>query len=376
VDRSRMMMSDVNNGSPAVGSPYRSQIDDLFAVAYNANFDEEGNERAEEDRAALNLGRGGEEAPAPKDSGAARTPTAVEAQAGGTGTGSANPLDAASTGTSAGTGEPGVVPVPAAAGTGAEAPVEGEAKPGVGTFKSEEAVPLFAQASKQTLENMRAQFRNAAIAEVQADIDPIFIKTLGDDPFLLVGQSLPDIRPNAAKDAKYTITDTQAGRDYQAALAKLVEAEIADAASQKENEVRPMLSTVQESFLMFQNNPDLIPNTDTFDYDLAVAVADIGKSYEVKVNGKVIGYDANMQPIINKLRADISKERGANGIVTSQQTAQQLRAAEQARAANGQFDAPQAGIPSTSGTSGAGEEVENSDAFWTAVGMPGMGLRL
>jgi hypothetical protein len=234
---------------------------------------------------------------------------------------------------------------------------------------------MLAEASNKITQNMESSFRQAATAEVEADIDKVFLDILNDDPYQLATKSVPDIRPGAANDAKVTLRDSSEAKAYQESLAKLVKAEIDDVVKQKTDQIRPLMSVTQESALLLQSNPDLIPDTDKYDPELAALVYEVGKSYELKVNDKVIGFQVPMQPIINKLRGDLEKSRGVDGVVQQQMSAQQQRAAEQAREQDGKFAGPQGGILSKQNASGEGGEDEYS-TFWSSVGMEGMGLNL
>jgi len=218
---------------------------------------------------------------------------------------------------------------------------------------------------------MAASFRKQAAEEFRNEIDPQFINTLRSSPFLLVGTEVPDLRPNAQPQDKVKLLDTQMARDYQEALSQQIENEIQSRVDSRTEQVRPLLGVIQESVQMFQNNPDLVVGSKQFDPDLAERFASMASAYEYKLNDKVIGYQVNVQPLINSIRSQLEKERGADGVVQQQaQTARQQQAAAQAREQEtGRFSGPQAGIPSTAQQTGAAAE-DDMSTFWAGVGMP------
>ena len=203
------------------------------------------------------------------------------------------------------------------------------------------------------------QFRNSAAQEVQQSIDPRYFEALQSHPRMLVGTEVPSLKGEGMERLK----DTQDAREWQEATASLLTNEINSLASSKADSVRPMMSVIQESVLMFQNNPDLVPGTSAYDEDLAAVFTEIAQAYELRVNGKLYGYQVPVQPLINQIRQALAEERGAAGVPTPAPSA-----ALQPRNAAGQFDSPQAGIASKAGMSGG--EGDDYSTFWGAVGMP------
>lgn len=230
--------------------------------------------------------------------------------------------------------------------------------------------PLLATASEAINERMQQSFKAQAFQEVQSEIDSEFIVNLKMRPMQLVGMEVPSVRPGAPASEKVRILDTQMARDWQETVTGLIEDEIEDKVRQKAEEVRPMTSVIQESVLLFQNNPDLIIGTKGFDRELAERFVRLAKAYEVKTAQGTLGYGVNVQPLINEIRADLAKERGADGARTEARTEQQRQQAlSQPRTEGGQFDAPQAGISSKSGMSG--EPADDYSTFWAASGLAG-----
>lgn len=220
---------------------------------------------------------------------------------------------------------------------------------------------------------MDASFRQSATAELQEEIDPEFLDLLEEVPARLVNTQVPDLSKGAAEDAKIRLNSSAEAAQYQRDLKAIFDREITRRAQQKADDVRPMASVIQESFLLFENNPDMIPGVKGFDPELARRVMSIAETYAVKVGGKLIGFqNVQMQPLINTIRAELSKERGANGVTAQQQKAEAQRAAaeKQERDDAGKF-IPQAGVLSKAGNQG--EAADDYSAFWGASGvqMPG-----
>ncbi|QYC53817.1 hypothetical protein SEA_EUGENEKRABS_47 [Microbacterium phage EugeneKrabs] len=353
---------------PSGNEKYVSQIDDLFAVAWNEVYNPSEESAAGEGEGEGAAAGAGDQSGASQDQGAAAGSGAAAAPAGGA-------LPTAGDQSVGGDESGGGADKPASDGTaggtdGAESNSAGIAAEGLDPV---EAVALFAPAREEAFKRMDASFRQAAIQELQAEIDPQFIEVLQEVPVRLVGMEVPSLAKNAQPGDKIKLLDSAQVAQYQKDLSQILESEIRTKTQEKADSVRPMATVIQESFLLFENNPDLIPNTKGFDRELAARFTEIAKTYEVKVNGKVIGYqDINVQPLINSLRADLAKQRGASGVTQAQARAEQQRqaAAQQERNDAGQF-APQAGVQSKAGMSG--EPAEGYDAFWAASGVPNPG---
>lgn len=221
---------------------------------------------------------------------------------------------------------------------------------------------------------MESAFRNVSEQEIREEIDSAYFDVLEKTPYELAGTEVPSIRPG---EETTRLKDSGEAKEYQEATKSLIEREIKAKVDAKMQDAKPMASVLQDSVLMFQNNPDLIPNTKQYDKELADAVVEAGKSYELRVKDKLYGYQVPMQPIINQLRSLLEKQRGASGVTAAQaREAAAARAAQQTRNNHGQFqggDGPQAGIASKAGLSGVGGSDDNYDQFWSGVGMPGFG---
>ena len=133
-----------------------------------------------------------------------------------------------------------------------------------------------------------------------------------------------------------------------------------------------MMETLTASVGLFQNNPDIIPGTRTFDKDLADRFVELAKPYEMRIDDKLVGYNVPVQPLLTQLRQQVMAARATAPQAAAQPTAQQQRAANQDRTPAGQFsqpDGPQAGIQSKAGSSDVGEDNDFSALFGT-IGMP------
>ena len=358
----------MSDGQPNVEGqdegPYVSQIDSLFAQAWNEVHSEEDPAAVVEGAGAPGSAAGTAEASAAAGEGAAAGSAATGAQ-------DAGALPTAGDPGVGGTGEPAD---PAAAGAESGNVRTATGADGVGSFKSSEAVALFAPARLAMEDRMEQAFQAAAIKEIQADIDPEFLSHLRQPPMRLVNMEVPSIRIGAAAGEMTRLLDSGMAAEWQKGVAEMIESEIADIAAQKADAIRPTMRVIQESFLMFENNPDIVPGTDSFDPELAARFVEIAKTYELKVNGKVLGYqDINVQPLLNSLRTDLAKQRGATGARdTDRAAAQRAAAAAQPRTDGGQFDAPQGGVIASAGRSGDSEE--GFDTFWNTLKINPNGL--
>jgi len=310
-----------------------SHVDPLFADVWNAFNDPQEDPPATEGDPAADPPADGNETPALTDE--------------GTG-GTAPPEPAPGEGAEPEPPPPGQLPPPVV-------PVSG----GPGRSYAE-VVPQFAEASRAIEERANNSFKTQATQELSEQMGPLWAEALKKHPRMLVGTEVPSLK----KEGMELIRDSADAAEWQEAAKQTIEAEVASRVADKQLSVKPMMSVLQESVLLFQNNQDLVPNTKEFDKELADRFTDFAESYELRINGKLYGYEGNVQPLINKIRTQLATERGATGVKSQQR---QEQAAAQSRAEDGKFDAPQAGIPVKSGSSG--EAGENMDDFWRGVGI-------
>lgn len=169
----------------------------------------------------------------------------------------------------------------------------------------------------------------------------------------LVGKALP---PIDGSDERFVPSSVQEAQQYQEAvnsmLVRQMRGEI-EAMRQADDEV---ISVVHDSITLFQNNPDLIPNSKSFNKPLADHVMKLVQPYALRLDGKLTGFSIDIQGIIDQARG-------------------QFKAAPPAptkKAATGRTTAPrpQGGLASKAGTSGAGDE--DFTPMWNALGIDNM----
>lgn len=283
------------------------------------------------------------------DAGAAagdgQQPAAGEGADGGAGSGGAP---------AAGAGSEPVVPdgTPAAGEPAAGTPAAGEpaAEPR-GVVDAESLTEAWGNVANGFETNQLQHLETEALASVQAEY-PKYFDALRQHPRTLVGKEVPRAD---GQEGMERLRDAADAENWQGAIKHQLAAEIRERVSAKQDELKDVFATVHSSIDLFRNNADLVPRTKQFDKELADRFASMASAYELKSNGKLVGYSVPVQPIINQLRTQLAAERAAKPApAAAAPSAQQQRAAEQPRNQVGQFDAPQAGIPSRAGSSGAG----------------------
>lgn len=201
-----------------------------------------------------------------------------------------------------------------------------------------------------------AALERDALAAVQQEYSKYF-DALRQHPRMLVGTEVPSLTgPGTEK-----LRDSADAKEWQDAVKQILVSEAASRVERQREELSTVYATVHSSIDMFRNNLDLIPGTKQFDKELADAFAKAASDYELRSDGKLVGYSVPVQPIINAIRSQLAASRGgaaatAAAAAAAQPSAAQQRAAEQPRTATGQFDGPQAGLSSKAGQSSAGED--------------------
>lgn len=250
----------------------------------------------------------------------------------------------------AGAGEP-----PAAAGEPAGEPAAVvPAVPSTDyTLDAAELAPKFDELATG-FEQQQTKLVTAQIEQQVREERKSYIELLRQPARALIGRKVPSLTGNGDD----TLRDAADARDWQEAVAQALNLEVESKVSARQEELSNVYSTVHASIDLFRNNADLVPGTKQFDKDLAEAFVTSAKDYEIRSGGKLIGYSIPVQPIINALRSQIVARRSAAAAPTAAQpaaTAQQQRAAEQPRTETGQWS-PQAGIRSSAGQSGGGDD--------------------
>jgi len=194
-----------------------------------------------------------------------------------------------------------------------------------------------------------------------------YFDALEKHPRLLVGTEVPAI----GKEGTEVLRDTADAKEWQDAVKSILVEDVRARAAKAMDENSDFMATVHASVELFSQNTDLIPGTKEFDKDLADRFTQLAEPYELRVDGKLQGYSVPVQPLVNQLRSQIAAERAslkaAGPAAAAAPTPQQQRAAEQPRNQAGQFDAPQAGIPSKAGS---GAQTEDFSALFGTLGIP------
>lgn len=183
-----------------------------------------------------------------------------------------------------------------------------------------------------------------------------YFETIETHPRMLVGQQVPKI--GGAEGELETLRDTDDAREWQEAVKSVLIEEVKDRAATALEDQGSYLATLHQSIELFQNNTDLIPGTKDFDTRLANQFAQMAKPYEIRVDGKLQGYSIPVQPLVDQIRSSLKTQPRA--------AAPAGKAPAKTRKPAG---APQAGIPSKSG-SGASDE-DFSTLFGT-IGLPNL----
>ena len=227
----------------------------------------------------------------------------------------------------------------------------------IGGFTHASAAPLLDAAAKGINERSEQGFRTRAIGEVREQIAPEFLDAINNPARFLVGETLPSLhKPNETE----TIKSLEDAKNWQETAQSIITKQVNTRTAALLEDARPTLSILQDSVQMFQQNKDMIPGTAEFNPALAKAFVKMAKAYEVRNDGKLLGYKVDVQPLIDHLRTQIAAPPAAP-------TPRQEQAAGQVRNEAGQFDAPQAGIPNKAGISG--EPGDDYSAFWAASGV-------
>lgn len=179
--------------------------------------------------------------------------------------------------------------------------------------------------------------------------------------------------PRVNGDGLETLKSPEDAKDWQDAIKSLLAEEVRDRATKAIETQTSFLETVSNSVKMFQDNPDLIPNTKQFDRELADRFAALAKPYEVRVEEKLRGYAIPVQPLIDSLRNTLATERSAKAAAPPAAAAAPAAAAGAPAkpappAPPAPEELPQAGIASKAG-SGGGEVEEDFSTLFGTIGL-------
>ena len=167
--------------------------------------------------------------------------------------------------------------------------------------------------------------------------------------------------PAIGKEGTERLKDAADAKEWQEAVKSILVQDIRERATVKMEESADFLQTVHASIDLFKNNPDLIPGTKGFNRALADNFAGMMEPYEVRVDGKLQGYSIPVQPIIEKLRANLKTAAAVPAPVAAPPAAAPARS----RAP----EPPQAGIQSKAGSS---SEKEDFSTLFGTIGLPNL----
>lgn len=192
-----------------------------------------------------------------------------------------------------------------------------------------------------------------------------YFEAIEKHPRLLVGQSVPAV----GKEGNETLKSAEDARDWQDAVKSLLVQEVRDRTGRALEEHATGAEAIHASIEMFQNNPDLVPGSQTFDVELANAFADVAKGYELRVDGKLQGFSIPVQPLIDRERTRLQAERAAKAAQAPAGGPAAPGAGAPPAAQQAPAEPPQAGIQSKAGS---GEEPENYDTLFGTLGLSGL----
>jgi len=189
------------------------------------------------------------------------------------------------------------------------------------------------------------------------------INAIREHPRALIGKEVPSL----IDDKTIVLKDSQQAADWQAHLKSILDNEFNARVDASMESARDLQVTLSQSVELFRSNPDLVPGTKQFNKQLADDFATMAKPYELRLDGKLLGYSIEVQPMIGFLRQKL----GATTPTPVAGAGATPSAA--APAASPAADPPQAGIQSRAGNSSGGDkDAEDLEAlFNTLPGAPG-----
>lgn len=197
--------------------------------------------------------------------------------------------------------------------------------------------------------------QETALAEVREE-HKAYIEALEKHPRLLIGKEVPSLEGEGTE----TLRDSQDAQEWQEAVKSLLVADINARVQTKMGDKDSSIQPIHDAIAMFQSNPDMVPSYPSFNKELADRFAAAVKPYELRVDGKLMGYNIPVQPIIDVIRQQLSAVPAPAAPAASAKVATPKPPA----------DPPQSGVPS-SAPSGAEGTSDFQDSFWSAMGMDG-----
>lgn len=203
--------------------------------------------------------------------------------------------------------------------------------------------------------------QTAAYTEVQTE-HPKYFEMIQHHPRELVGMEVQSL----AGEGMERLKDTQDAADWIAGVKVLLSREIQTRAMKAMEEDGGMLKQLHSSIELFQNNGDLVPGTKQFDKELADQFAKLAKPYENRVEGKLVGWNIPVQPLIEMLRGQLKEARAAKAAAPPAAGAPAGQPAPAKVVTPKKVEPPQTGIPSRTGES---SEQEDFSALFGTIGL-------
>jgi hypothetical protein len=213
--------------------------------------------------------------------------------------------------------------------------------------------PAWGQLRDGLEKKQNEELTDAAVASIREDFGT-YIEAIEKHPRLLIGAEVP--RADGSEGME-RIKDEADAKSWQDAIRGQLGNEVRSRVSRAADETRTVMTNIHAAIALFENNPDIIPKSKTFDKELADKFANMVEPYEFRVDGKLNGYTVPVQGFLTQLRKDLAAQRAAAATAATPPapTAQQQRAAVQPRNDQQQFTTPppgpQGGIQSKAGTS-------------------------
>lgn len=246
-------------------------------------------------------------------------------------------------------GEPPAEPSGETEGEPAE-PTAVRSAPPVVTADDKALVTEIGTLSEKLDERFSKSFEQQAVEQAQEEY-PQYLDLLKMHPLELVGKELP---PIDGTEENIILRTAQDVADWQEAVKTILQREMETAIEEKRSEASEVLDVVHASIQLFQDNPDLVPGSKSYNKALASQFVKMAAPYALKMKGKLVGYSIPVQGLVDQCRAQV---KAAASAPAATPPAKKTAAAPK----------PQAGVPSRAGASG-GEE-EDFSPMWKALGI-------
>ena len=193
-------------------------------------------------------------------------------------------------------------------------------------------------------DGMLEVYKQDALETLRTDY-PKYFEALEKHPRVLVGTEVPAI----GHDGMETLRDSADAKEWQEAVRAHLADELRQKVSAASDDNQDFMRTVQSSVELFQKNPDLVPGTKQFDLEVANEFVKMATPYETRnQEGKLLGYQIPVQPLIDTVRQMIQSRRTAAPAAPAAPAA--------TPATPPPAEPPQAGLSSKAGVSSHGED--------------------